>query len=264
VEQPDSPLFKGLQFAHLGNVPGGAAYRDESPYARHGTLNGFTGAGDKPGDAVGWDAVLKRPVLAFGSSSDFVSTPYVPSTGAGNFTVCLWAKPISGTTPIVAAWGSQSSLQAVGFRWDDTTQQLQYLLYGVSTVNLAFSGDKLYHHILASYDGTGHGWGDSIQQGNLSGTLAIPANSTLRINGYPSGTSFAGVLRVADVMGWDRALPASYAQALGDRALSIDLRLSSSGAPLILPVRRLFAVGSSLTSVATWVLQQPVVGSGIY
>ena len=58
---PESPLHRGLVFAGLGRVHGAGNYFDSSPYRNHGTLTGYTGAGNTPANR--WSKALGRNVL---------------------------------------------------------------------------------------------------------------------------------------------------------------------------------------------------------
>ena len=76
---PWSPLAAGLLGAYLGpNRLGPAsitAYEDAGPLGLHGSLSGYTGAGNMPADRCYWDPTLRRFALGFNGSGDRAVLP---------------------------------------------------------------------------------------------------------------------------------------------------------------------------------------------
>jgi len=80
------PLMRGAVLLGLGQAHHSLRYRDESGYAKHGTLFGSTPAGR-------WGRALGRASLGFAGTPDYVRVPCFDVIG----TVAMWLRPVSGT-----------------------------------------------------------------------------------------------------------------------------------------------------------------------
>lgn len=113
---PDWPLAESCVFAGLGRFPGGLRYDDamESLWGNgnHGTLTNMA----IPATATSgwqWDNHLRRMVLAYDGSSDYVLVPY--SAIALPYTVIAWMK-INTAANKVAWWRGKQGTGATA--WD--------------------------------------------------------------------------------------------------------------------------------------------------
>ena len=83
------PLMRGAVLLGLGQAHHSIRYRDESAKGNHGTLTGYTGAGNTPADR--WGRALGRAVLEFNGSSDDV--PLDSSLfNCPSFTAAAWVR----------------------------------------------------------------------------------------------------------------------------------------------------------------------------
>jgi hypothetical protein len=89
----NSPLARGLVFAGLGRMPRQGLYWDSSFARNHGTLTGYTEAGNTPVDQWKWDSCLRRWVLGFDGVADYISSGLEQTTLGTAFTYMTWAYP---------------------------------------------------------------------------------------------------------------------------------------------------------------------------
>ena len=102
---PTADIWRGCQFAGLGCMPGTKQYRDSSLYARDGLLTGYTGAGNAPASRWSIDTKLRRSVLGFNGSGDYVIPPTMPVVPP--LTLACWVlPPISSINSCMFAYGS--------------------------------------------------------------------------------------------------------------------------------------------------------------
>ena len=97
TERPDdfqvdlsADIFRSAVFLGLGRDHHGFRFRDESDGGNHGTLTGYTGAGNTPADR--WGRAMGRASLTYNGSSDYVSGS-VSNVGITiDFSLSVWIK----------------------------------------------------------------------------------------------------------------------------------------------------------------------------
>jgi hypothetical protein len=86
------PRYQTMLFGNFGRHPRTTLYYDDSPTQTHGTLTGFTGAGNTPDAQWQWNTYLRRRCLTFDGVGDYVLFPGTfPLIGcAKNCTITGW------------------------------------------------------------------------------------------------------------------------------------------------------------------------------
>ena len=265
IQRPDSftlnraaPLAHGLVFAGLGNHKGSTRYEDSSPLKNHGTLSGYTGAGNTPGAQWEWNSYLQRYILGsnIGSSDDNV----VPT---GSFTeITAFSIPLNYT---IAGWMRVSVLSYMdGSIWNIPSSPIWLSLGAAtngtpdwSTLRARFysitawgaensfeivedgtvSVNTWVHLVGRVAGGVGSLWKNGVQQ-SVSDSFAVASASARTFLGRTYYNSKP--INIADPCWWNRALSLSEISALADPS---NVMLSG----LILPPRRRIFAASVAT-----------------
>lgn len=98
------PFAKGSVFAGLGQTPGTSLYRDDSLYKNHGTLTGYTGAGNTPADR--WKLAIGRSALTSATGDTVVFPAIIPASYP--WSLSCWAYPTTGARYLVCDPGPSS------------------------------------------------------------------------------------------------------------------------------------------------------------
>jgi len=143
-------LSRGLVAAWLfGEGDGPKIY--DSANRNNGTLNGFTATS-------GWSSGVFGDCLLFDGVNDYIDVPNHSTLAiTARITISAWVRRLGGSggqfQTIVSRWGNTNSYV---FIYDDTGNQLQVRLSGLSTVTVSRSvsiEDSLWHHASVTYDG---------------------------------------------------------------------------------------------------------------
>ena len=290
----DSPLYRGLVFAGLGSVSKGYRYTDSSLYGNHGTLTGYTGAGNTPPER--WSRALGRNVLGFNGSTDYVLSTTLGSFGSsqavgGGLTYMAWVKytATTGRLPFFC----QSSLWNHGVYFAANTDELFassgatnkiafFRILANSTAGPLFATTSAisslnnggWHHIAATLgyipsgqdvtkcaiyvDGVLQGISVSAQSNDWSNYVASNYTYPMTLGARPGSVFFSGSM--ADPMIFSGVLPPWKIAPIADPS-NVDLRVG--GVPLILPPRRrVFAAAVAGGFQAYWARrQQQIIGA---
>ena len=230
VLTPDQthPYRDGLRFAGLGGgyCAKSMKFHDSSLYGNHGTLVGYTGAGNTPADQ--WSRALGRNVLGFDGNGDRVSRPIIRISG--EVTRAGWVKRNTGfpfLNDVNAATWNNGAMFGV-----ETTGQLMFWTpasgwrYGNAVMN-----SVSLHHIavvLTMSGGTFYVNGRFDSSWVASGGIVSATVEGYIGKGFDS-TTYIGT--ASDPCEWSRALSPSEITALADPS---NVMLSG----LILPVWR--------------------------
>ena len=252
IERPEQfqldrnhPLFVGLVFAGLAQFPGSTLYHD-SACGSDGVLTGYSGAGDTPADKWQWDPYLRRMILGFDGSDDYVLTSCPALAGAADFTLSFWAKAPAYAAAKAAIGYYTSSYNLVIYPYDTGSQ---FRTYGIgpafsSGVALSVAATSQNHfcftHSLAS--ASLYVNGQYVASG--SGTPESLTGPILTLGSAIAGEQFfAGSL--GDVLWHNRLLSSATIARLGDPS---DPLVSGLIAP---PRRRSFAAAAPASPAAT-------------
>jgi hypothetical protein len=152
-------LMRGAVLLGLGQAHHSIRYRDESDKGNHGTLTGYTGAGNTPADR--WGRALGRFCLSGNGTSSYAAFP-APS-GLSNlkpFSLSLWAKRTDGATTqrgLVSLQLSSPTDQLAAVYWWDTYNGLWVARAQASAqgakVGAAFTQSNWNHFVVTSLGG---------------------------------------------------------------------------------------------------------------
>ena len=213
------PLMRGAVLLGLGQSHHSFRYRDESDKGNHGTLTGYTGAGNTPADR--WERRLGRPSLGFQTAGDYVSLPV--SFSSETFTVALWASGFQYTKSFVIGDSGSTPYNRFILGAVEHTDNLTAWIgdgstYGyITTPFLDTKCTQLHHFAVTRQSGaTPRMYVDGVE-GVVTGTSTKTATVSWRI--APQGyRPFGGVAscRVIDPCLWTRCLASAEINMLAD------------------------------------------------
>lgn len=245
---PRSPLAQGLVFAGLGQYVGGLHYNDASLYGNHGTLTGYTGAGNQPSNRWSVDGTLGRPRLGFTGAS-YVLGPTLQLT---ELTIALWINRTGVTSRIMCHTSSSGNYPVWSFEFLSDTPYFgsansdgSSLLVEPSTVT--FAGLGWHHAAVAHVAATSKNkfYIDGQQLGGIAnssrGALSLSTGVLNLGRWFYNGTWYYLAESLADVMIWNRSLAAPEIRATADRS---NVLLECGSQPLCLPLRTLWPAGA--------------------
>lgn len=218
---PHSPLFGNLVFAGLGSRSGSTHYHDATGNYP-GTLTGYTTSGDYPADKWQWDSYLRRNVLGFDGTDDYVGVPIkFPSTA---YTVSAWCWQPVGTT------GYRSVVEGTSYGGDMRYYGTLPMWEGNSN---AYTTAGTWNHCV---------WNTSLGMylnGVYNAAAKSPLASTTTYIGkrFDNGNYWLGNL--ADILIFFRSISAEEIKQLADPS-NYMLSVGEEGTPLLLPPRRRF------------------------
>ena len=224
------PLYNGMAFGNFGGNPRTLRYQDDSSGQNNGTLTGYstdpTNA-NSPGNQWQWDNYLRRWVLGFDGSADYVSATLVPAT---SYTKVAWVNlSANGNYPAVMCFGSSEN-EDLRFYGTTRVAQLNNVSGDAVTVGT-------WSHLAGVCIGTtGTLYQNGVSKG--SGGVSVLGGSLL-IGKRSDGAFLPG--NIADPLFYNRALSPSEIARLADPS---NVMLSGL---LLPPRRRLFA--ASVTGV---------------
>ena len=236
------PLARGLVFAGLGELPNSTYFHDSSLYHNNGALtNTATPATTASGWA--WDNFLRRWVLHFDGSNDYMATGALGAlpVGTGPFTVLEWMKPDSLTGGVPLSMNPYGN-GGWNFYWSLSSGKLSFYNYAtyVETKTSTSLG-------LSAWNAVGVVRTTIAQMylgGAADGSASACTSNFVSPPGLLLGTRWADLSQnfggsVADVMVWNRAISPSEIAALADPS---NYYLSGLILP---PKRRLFAAATT-------------------
>jgi hypothetical protein len=249
-----SPLARGLVFAGLGQHAGGTLYHDDSTSKKHGTLTGFTGAGNTPAARWVWANPISRPALTFNASTNYVTFPTLGIFGnTQSYSVSCWVScaSVGGYQTI---WHCRAERDV--YLRHDGAAALQWAYYDGSSKGPTVSAlvANVWTHLCGVFDKSANQV-VLYRDGVSVGTPATPGTPSARSDLNTLGTAYYGGTTnngfpgsISDVLVHGRALSREEAASLADPS-NVDLRLG--GVPLIQPVRRFWPVVGAADSGST-------------
>ena len=262
----ESPLYRGLVFAGLGSVSKGYRYTDSSIQGNHGTLTGFSGAGDTPAAQWRWDGYLRRWVLGFDGSNDYVLHGFSSAMENPNFTVSFWLDMTGAPGGFGGVIGNlHDSGGGVYGGWQVLFRQnslVGYLLKASSSGSVELVSPYWLLPSLGSL------WPVSVRvthwqtvrftAGANSGTRSQSTTTFKSVGsplklGYDEYTDCHLQGSLGDVLVHNRVLADGEIAALADPS-NVDLRVG--GVPLILPPRRRLFAAAAAGFKPYWIRRQ--------
>lgn len=251
-----APLSRGMLGAWLGQHAGASLYHDAGEH-RHGTLTGFTGAGNTPADRWAFSSTLGRRSLTFDGSGTYVPSLLPALTSTPAVTVAAWvnATSVAATRYAISDYNF-GTICTVGLAVNSAAKWIANVFDSVAVTGPTATAGRWTH--LAMTRGSLSAstsvtlWVDGVAYTGTAGTAVGGDTFTV---GRPGGlASFYWSGQIADPAAWSRVLSPAEITALADPA-NVDLRVG--GVPLVRPIRRFFAVppvppiGATLGATAT-------------
>lgn len=218
-----APLAQGLVFAGLGACAGTTRYRDSSGCGLDGTLTGFSGAGDTPQERWLGDGLLRRQVLSFDGSNDYVlglSSSALNLTG--DFTLSVWANAVSYPT-YGTLMGARTTYAGMDWWWLDGYLSTTKFFFGnagavtISCYNSPSAG-VWHHHAITRRGSIFTPYLDGVAATTTNNATAMPTGDALRIGIAGGDAAYYRNGKLADPLIYQRALTAPEILRLADRS----------------------------------------------
>jgi len=208
-------LGEGLVSAWLFDEGGGPKIYD-SANRNNGTLTNFTATS-------GWSSGPFGDCLTFDGVDDYIDVPNHSTLGiTAQITMSAWVRRLGASAgqykTIISRWGNSNSYV---FLYDDTGNQLQVRLSGLSTVTVSRSvsiEDSLWHHATVTYDGANITlYLDGLQLGAQTASTGSIINNNLSLRIGRDNTGFGTAYwngQLDAIAIYNRALSASEVRQL--------------------------------------------------
>lgn len=210
---PQHSLTNGLVAAYLGQGAGGDHYHDSGPLGNHGTLTGFTGAGNTPGDR--WGVANGRSLLEFANANaEYINagmSAFSP-VGFSVFSRCRFI-PFVGSSGIISKRtnGSGDSFQLVASNNAFNEHDLQFAVWigGVPCIAVDYANrlNGSWNTVFGVFDNsTVSAFVDGIQTASASASGTMDSSSSPVSIGRTYSDTYIFKGQMSDSAIWSRSL----------------------------------------------------------